>query len=67
MPNDAYFIEVDTNGCPTCGKGKTWSVVGPNGMASSTSYEDEEDAQNQADQLNEAFWHGRTEPSLSDK
>jgi len=61
--DDAYFIEVERNGCERCGHGKTWVVVGPDGVAGSVSYEDSSEAQDMADALNEAFWHGRTEPS----
>lgn len=62
---DAYFIEVETNGCERCGHGKLWAVVGPDGVAQATMYEEPEDAQALADALNEAFWRGRTEPSLA--
>lgn len=57
-PEDPYFIEVDSNGCSHCGAGRTWCVVGPDGMASSTSYEDEDEASKLAERLNEAYWHG---------
>jgi len=60
---DPYFVEVDSNGCRHCGVGRTWTVIGPNGVGASRSWEDEEDAENFADSLNEAFWRGRTEPS----
>ena len=57
---DPYFIEVDDNACGTCGAGRTWTVIGPDGVAASQSWEDEEDATAYADALNHAFWRGRS-------
>jgi hypothetical protein len=53
-----YFIEVDANGCEKCSHGRMWSVVGPDGVASSTSYADEETAADLAEQLNTAYQVG---------
>jgi hypothetical protein len=64
MANEPYFVEVDQNGCERCGHGKTWTVVGPDGVAHSQSFDDVEDAESLADALNGAFFAGRTEPSL---
>lgn len=55
---DPYFTEVDNNGCSHCGSGRTWNVIGPDGVALSTSYEDEDAAIDLADMLNEAFARG---------
>lgn len=55
----AYFIEVDQNGCRTCGAGRSWVVIGPNGIGGSTTYLDSDDAQEIADMMNDAFEHGR--------
>lgn len=61
MKENPYFIEVDTNGCSTCGHGRTWIVIGPDGYGGSASYEDEDDATSLADALNEAYWSGYSE------
>ncbi len=53
-----YFIEVDQQGCSKCNAGRSWNVVGPDGVALSTSYMEEEDAQDLADDLNDAFGKG---------
>lgn len=57
---NAYFVEVDDNGCPKCGAGRTYRVIGPDGMGSSTSYADVDDAEHEADILNEAFERGES-------
>lgn len=62
--DEPYFVEVDNNGCEKCGAGKTWTVVGPDGVAQGQSFENVEDAEALADALNGAFFAGRTEPSL---
>lgn len=56
--DEPYFIEVDTVACRSCGRGKTWRVIGPDGVGESTSYEDEEDAIYEADKLNDAYANG---------
>lgn len=33
MSEQAYTVETDDEGCPHCGRGKTWVVVGPDGHA----------------------------------
>lgn len=55
---DPYFVEVDQNGCTHCGAKRTWCVVGPDGCALSTIYEDEEDASDLACSMNEAYASG---------
>jgi hypothetical protein len=54
-----YFIEIEKAPCDKCGGGKTWNVIGPNGQALSTSWSDEEHAQDVADECNSAFDLGR--------
>jgi hypothetical protein len=56
---EAYSVVTDTPPCPHCGRGATFHVVEPNGIAGSTSYENEEDAEHEADILNAAFRKGR--------
>jgi hypothetical protein len=34
--DDPYFVEVDSNGCSHCGAGRTYCVIGPDGVASGT-------------------------------
>jgi hypothetical protein len=29
--NEPYFVEVETNPCPHCHKGRTWTIIGPDG------------------------------------
>lgn len=55
---DPYYIEIDTIGCHTCGLGKTWMVVGPDGCGGGTSYGDKDEAEEIADMLNEAYAKG---------
>lgn len=54
-----FFVEVDDNGCPECSSGRTYLVVGPDGVASSTSYSDDADAAHLAESLCDAYWQGR--------
>jgi predicted regulator of Ras-like GTPase activity (Roadblock/LC7/MglB family) len=46
--HDAYAVEVDQLGCKTCGHGRTWTVVGPDGVAIGQSFEDHADAEDLA-------------------
>jgi hypothetical protein len=55
----AYRTEEDNPGCSDCGQGMTWHVVGPDKVASSTSYEDEEDADHLTRELNRAYELGQ--------
>ena len=59
MADDPYFVEVDTNGCDRCSHGKTWCIVGPDGVAGSQSFEDEEAASDLAEAMNEAYYAGK--------
>jgi hypothetical protein len=54
-----YFVEVDSNGCSKCGAGRTWIVVAPDGLGGPTSYRQEEDARERAEDLNIAFARGK--------
>lgn len=56
---DAYFVEVDDNGCHHCGGGRTWTVVCPDGYALGISYSEEDDASEMAELLNTAYNQGR--------
>lgn len=60
-PVRAYTVEIDSTapGCTQCGAGRMWWIVGPDGVAGSTSYGDEGVAADLAEQLNEAFNQGR--------
>ncbi len=60
--SEPYHIELDNNGCPHCRRGKTWFVVGPDGVAGGTSYTIEEDALEIADMLNLAYYEGQSNP-----
>jgi hypothetical protein len=60
MCHQPYFIEVDQNGCTHCGSGRSWIVIGPDGVGGSTSYDDADTAQEVADALNQAFENGVT-------
>lgn len=50
-----YFVEVDRNGCPKCGAGRMWTVIGPDGAAIGESWSAEEPAQDMADEKNDAY------------
>lgn len=56
---EPYHVEVDTGGCERCGHGKTWTVVGPDDMAHSVSWEDQEEAEDFARAMNCAYAAGR--------
>lgn len=58
-PDEPYFIEVDSNGCPHCGAGRTWLIIEPDGLGGPVSYSDEEEAAEIAEMLNDAYARGR--------
>lgn len=66
MSEEPYFVEVDRIGCSSCGKGTTWTVIGPQGSQHSESWGSEEEAANFAECMNEAYANGRA-ASLSPK
>lgn len=57
--NSPYRVQVDDQGCDACLHGRTWWVIGPDEVASSTSYGDEEEANSLRDALNAAYALGR--------
>lgn len=50
-----YRVELDDPGCKECAAGRMWVVVGPDGIAGSTSYSDQGAAEEIAELQNEAF------------
>jgi hypothetical protein len=56
---DAYRVEVDDHGCPGCGHGVTYTVMGPDGYTQGVSFGEESDAYELASALNGAFRNGR--------
>lgn len=50
-----YRPEIDQPSCDHCGRGATWHVVGPNNVADGRSWENEDDAEDLAAALNEAY------------
>ena len=64
-PNDEpYFIEIDQNGCPHCGAGRTWCVIRPDGVALGQAFGEEEDAAYLAESLNIAYHIGLTQRAV---
>lgn len=61
MSDKAYSAEVDTPGCEACGLGARWNVVGPDDVATSTIYEDQELAEEVAEDLSAAYRAGQTD------
>lgn len=67
--SDPYKVEPDEEGCAHCGRGKTWVVVGPDGVALGESWgldadgEEPCEPQELADLLNRA--HALALESLS--
>ena len=59
MPEEPYFVEVEVNGCPCCGSGKTWIIVGPDETSLGRSFLDQEEASDLADMLNTAYFQGK--------
>lgn len=58
----AYRVEIGSPACPHCDTGATWDVIGPDGIATGTSYDDEPDADEMAAALNHAYELGREQP-----
>ena len=56
--SEPFFIEVDDNGCKHCGRGRTYTIIGPNDVGLGTSYEDEEQASELCEMLNGAYYIG---------
>lgn len=56
-----YTVEVDDDGCPHCGAARTWTIVGPDGVAAGFSTELKADLDYYAEMLNEAYALGKGE------
>lgn len=56
---NAYRVEVEAGGCDHCGKGRLWTVVGPDDVAWGISWGSEEDARDWCDAMNAAYDEGR--------
>ena len=56
---EPYTVVVENLGCPHCNRGRTWTVLGPDGVAGSTSYEDVADAHSEAAMKNAAYHKGQ--------
>lgn len=53
-----YHVEKEKPACATCGCGGNWIVIDPDGFGGSVSYDLQEDAQEVADMLQDAFQKG---------
>jgi hypothetical protein len=57
---NAYTVEIENGGCGQCGAGRYWVIVGPDGVASATSYcGNQEEVEELAEGLNIAYEAGR--------
>ena len=54
----AYRVEQQGRGCERCGHGNVWSVVGPDDIAHSVSWTEQQDAVDFAEAMNEAYEKG---------
>lgn len=54
----AYNVEIDDDGCRHCTAGRTWIVVGPDGLGGGTTYGQQEDAEEIAELMNMAYEAG---------
>lgn len=59
MMTTPYRVEVDKDGCETCGHGRMWTIVGPDNVALGESWGDKEFVDDIAQLLNEAYDAGR--------
>lgn len=55
---DPYRVECDKGGCPHCGHEKSWTVVDSQDVAIGQSFHSQEDADDLARYMNEAYWRG---------
>lgn len=60
-----YRLEPCGRGCPTCGAGEFWDIVGPDDIALSTSWGDKEHAEELVEMLNDAYLLGKSQPKES--
>lgn len=56
---DPYFVQQEAAGCEQCGGGRSWCVMGPDGIAESMTWDDAEEAAEQAELLNVAYTKGQ--------
>lgn len=55
-----YVVEVESEGCERCCAGRMWTVVGPDDVALSTSFADQEHVEWIAEQMNHAYRAGQS-------
>lgn len=53
-----YYLEVEDEGCKTCGAARTWTIVCPGNVGIGTSWEDQEHATELCEMLNDAYENG---------
>lgn len=63
--SDAYVVEQDDAGCSLCIHGRSYNIVGPDGVALGRSWEDADEVAQLADLLNTAFNKGRQSAAAS--
>lgn len=63
---EAYRVVADSDGCPHCHAGKTWTVVGPDDVAIGQSFSEEVDAEETAEMLNHAYMLGVAADEVAD-
>lgn len=56
-----YRIDIDQQGCQTCNAGRTYTIVGPDGVALGRSWDDMNEALEWCDELNAAYNSGLAE------
>lgn len=57
--SDAYTVAQDDAGCATCFHGRTYNIVGPDGVAFGQSWGDADEVAVLTDMLNDAFKKGQ--------
>ena len=55
---EVFRVEVEESGCERCGHGTQWTVVGPDDVAISQSFEDQELAEDIAEYMNQGYRAG---------
>jgi hypothetical protein len=53
-----FKVEKDVSGCPQCGHGDMWTIVGPHGTQIGQSWGDQELVEDICQYMNEAFEAG---------
>lgn len=66
MQTKPFFVEPEKDGCRRCGSGKSWNVIGPDDVALSTTFDDEDDAVHHAEILTEAYSAGYRKGACGD-